>query len=177
MACANDDTVIDRVVLINPQDLASQAKIPTKRSYMIKYILITPIIGTFIYNMKVNKRTIREKLLSEVYDQNSIREKDILTCFESSHKDKTNSKYLFASQKSRFTNANIVYCLRKINNSIFIITGNANPENIIAANQYQNHLPSIEILGINKTKQLPHLERPEEFIEQVGVLFSEAENE
>lgn len=177
MACANDDTVIDRVILINPQDLASQAKIPTKRSYMIKYILITPIIGTFIYNMKVNKRTIREKLLSEVYDQNSIREKDILTCFESSHKDNTNSKYLFASQKSRFTNANIVYCLSKINNSIFIITGNANPENIIAANQYQNHLPSIEILGINKTKQLPHLERPEEFIEQVGVLFSEAENE
>ena len=177
MACANDDTVIDRVILINPQDLASQAKIPTKRSYMIKYILITPIIGTFIYNMKVNKRTIREKLLSEVYDQNSIREKDILTCFESSHKDNTNSKYLFASQKSRFTNANIVYCLSKITNSIFIITGSANPENIIAANQYQNHLPSIEILGINKTKQLPHLERPEEFIEQVGVLFSEAENE
>lgn len=177
MACANDSTVIDRVILVNPHDLASQAKIPTKRSYMIKYLLLTPIIGTFIYNMKVNKRTIRESLLSLVYDQNSINEKDILTCFEASHKDNTNSKYLFACQKSRFTNANIVCCLSKINNSIFIITGSANPENIVAANQYQNHLPSIEILGINKTKQLPHLEKPEEFAEQVSVFFSEADGE
>lgn len=177
MACANDDTVIDRVIIVNPQDLASQAKIPTKRSYMVKYLLLTPIMGTFIYNIKVNKRTIRELLLSSVYDHNSVSEKDILTCFESSHKDKTHSKYLFACQKSRFTNSNIICCLTKITNSIFIVTGNANPENILIANQYQNYLPSIEILGINKTKQIPHVEKPKEFTEQVRVLFSEEETE
>lgn len=177
MACANDDTVINRVIIVNPQDLASQAKIPTKRSYMVKYLLLAPVIGTFIYNIKVNKRTIRELLLSGVYDHNSVSEKDILTCFESSHKDKTHSKYLFACQKSRFTNANIICCLSKINNSIFIVTGSSDPVNILIANQYQNYLPSIEILGINKTKKIPHVEKPEEFTEQIRVLFSEGDAE
>lgn len=177
MACANDNTVINRVIIVNPGDLAYQSKIPTKRSYMIKYLLLAPIIGTFIYNIKVNRRTIRERLFSDVCSRDSVSEKDILTCFESSHKDKAHSKYLFACQKSRFTNANIICCLSKITNSIFIITGNANPENILIANQYQNYLPSIEVLGINKTKQFPHVEKPEEFTEQVRVLFSEEETE
>ena len=66
-------------------------------------------------------------------------------------------------------------CLNKLNNSIFIIVGNANSENVISANQYQDQIPSIEIIGIDETKQLPHVEKAEEFIEQVQILFSEEE--
>ena len=58
MACANDNEVIDRVVMINPTDIINLAKIPTKRLKVIKYLLYTPVIGTFIYNMKINRRTI-----------------------------------------------------------------------------------------------------------------------
>ncbi len=176
MACANDDTIINRVAMINPQNLVSLAKIPTKRTKTIKYLLCTPVIGTFIYNMKVNKRTISQKFASSYfYDHNKIDEKDILTCFESSHKDKAHSKYLYACKRSRFTNINILCCLSKLNNSIFIIAGNSNPLNILSASQYQNQLPSIEIVEINEAKQLPHVEKPEEFIEQIQVLFSEEE--
>ncbi len=176
MACANDDTIINRVTLINPQNLVSLAKIPTKRTKTVKYLLCTPVIGTFIYNMSVNKRTISQKFASSCYyDQNKISEKDILTCFEASHKDKAHSKYLYACKKSRFTNTNILCCLSKLNNSIFIIVGNANPENMLAASQYQNQLPSIEIMGINRTKSLPHVEKPKEFLEQIQILFSEEE--
>ena len=64
-------------------------------------------------------------------------------------------------------------CLNKLNNSIFIIAGNSNPENMLIAEQYQNQLPSIEIVGINNTKMLPHVEKAEEFIEQIQILFSE----
>lgn len=176
MACANDDTIINRVTLINPQNLVSLAKIPTKRTKTVKYLLCTPVIGTFIYNMSVNKRTISQKFASSCYyDQNKISEKDILTCFEASHKDKAHSKYLYACKKSRFTNTDILCCLSKLNNSIFIIVGNANPENMLAASQYQNQLPSIEIMGINGTKSLPHVEKPKEFLEQIQILFSEEE--
>lgn len=174
MACANDSTIINRVAMINPQNLVSLAKIPTKRTKTIKYLLCTPIIGTFIYNMSVNKKTILQKFSSSCfYDCNKITEKAILTCFEASHKDKSHSKYLYACKKSRFTNANILCCLSKLNNSIFIIVGNANPENMLSASQYQNQLPSIEIVGINETKQLPHIEKPKEFLEQIRILFSE----
>ena len=174
MACSNDSTIIDRVVMINPQNIVTLAKIPTKRFKMIKHILTSPIIGTFIYNIKINKRTISRYMASSCYyDQNKISEKDILVSVESSQKDKTHSKYLYACQRSRYTNANVLCCLTKLNNSIFIITGNSNPENTLAAGQYQNHLPSIEIIGIDKTKKYPHIERPEEFIEQINILFSE----
>ncbi len=176
MACSNDDTIINKVAMINPQNLISLAKIPTKRTKTVKYLLSTPIIGTFIYNIRVNKRTIFQKLIScYFYDQNKVDEKDVLTCFEASQKDKSRGKYLYACKKSRFTNANILCCLNKLNNSIFIIVGNANPENMLCANQYQNQLPSIEIVGINEAKQLPHVEKPEEFIEQIRILFSDEE--
>ena len=174
MACSNDPSIINRVILVNPESLVSLAKVPTKRTKLMKYLICTPILGTFIYNIAVNKKTISQDFYSSYYyNQNLIDEKSIMTYFESSHKKNTRSKYLYASQKSRFTNSNILYCLHKLNNSIFIITGNSNPENGLIANQYQNQLPSIEIIGINKTKHLPHMERPEEFIEQVKILFSE----
>lgn len=124
--------------------------------------------------MKVNKRTISEDFRRiYYYDQNEINEKDILAFAESSQKDKTHSKFLYASQKSRYTNANVVCCSNKLNNSIFIITGNANPENILLANQYQNYLPSIEIIGIDKTKKMPHMEKPDEFVDQVMIFLSD----
>ncbi len=176
MACANDDTIIDRIIMINPQNMVSLAKVPTKRTITIKYLLSMPIIGTFIYNMRVNKRTIAQKFADTYYyDHNKIDEKDIFTCFEASHKDKAHSKYLYASKKSRFTNTNITCCLTKLNNSIFIIVGNANPENMLSANQYQNQMPSIEIIGIDEAKQLPHVEKADEFMEQVQVLFFKEE--
>lgn len=174
MACANDETIIDKIVMISPESLSSVAKVPTKRSKFIKYLLYTPILGTFIYNMKINKRTISQDFYTKYYyDINKINEKDILTCFEASHKDKTHSKYLYACQKSRYTNANILFCLRKLDNSIFIISGNGNPEKALIAEQYQNYIPSIEIVEVNNAKELPHIEKPDDFLAQIHILLSE----
>ena len=176
MACANDDSIINKVVMINPPNLVKMAKIPTKASKLFKKLIFTPVIGTFIYNLNVNKKTILQKFIfSYYYAQNDIKERDILTYFESSHKDHTHSKYLYACQKSRYLNANIVHCLSRLTNSIYIIVGNSNPENILAANEYQNYLPSIEIKGIAKTKQMPHMEKPEEFFSDVKIFLSDAQ--
>lgn len=174
MACANDETIINRIVMISPVILSSLAKIPTKRSKFIKYLLYSPVIGTFIYNMRVNKRTISRKFYSDYfYDVNRINEKDILTCFEASHRDKTRSRYFYACDQSRYTNANIIFCLDKLDNSIFIISGNGTPKNALIAEQYQNYIPSIEIVGIDNTKELPHVEKADEFLSQIHILLSE----
>ena len=175
MACANDESLINRVILVNPDDIIKLSKVPSKRSTMVKNLIVTPILGTFIYNMKVNKRTIREKFTKSCFSHDSVREKDIMICFESTQRDKTHSRYLYACQSTGYTNVNILHCLKKLNNSIFIITGNKNPENTLIAAQYQNHLPSIEIVGINQTKQIPHVEKPEEFINQINIFLSEIE--
>lgn len=64
MACANDDTVINRVIIVNPQDLASQAKIPTKRSYMVKYLLLGTGHRDLYLQHKGKQANDRELLLS-----------------------------------------------------------------------------------------------------------------
>ena len=175
MACANDESIINRVIMINPEDIINLSKIPTKKSNMIKNLILTPILGTFIYNMRINKNTIRETLVKACCSRDNVREKDVLISFESTQREKAHSKYLYACQCTGYTNVNILNCLKKLNNSIFIITGTKNPENTLAAAQYQNHLPSIEIIGIDQTKQLPHIENPDEFINQVNIFLSDEE--
>ena len=175
MACANDESIINRVIMINPEDIINLSKIPTKKSNMIKNLILTPILGTFIYNMRINKKTIRETLVKACCSRDNVREKDVLISFESTQREKAHSKYLYACQCTGYTNVNILNCLKKLNNSIFIITGSKNPENTLAAAQYQNHLPSIEIIGIDQTKQLPHIENPDEFINQVNIFLSDEE--
>ena len=172
MTCANDDTLIDRIIMINPQSLVSLAKVPSKQSKLLKNILYMPVIGTFIYNIKTRKSIIYERFTSAYfYNQNKVNEKDILGCFESSHRNKSHSKYVYACQKLGYTNANISFCLGKLKNKITIIIGNDNPENILSANQYQNQIPEIEIIGIDHAKMLPHVEKSDEFIEIVKPLL------
>ena len=137
MTCANDDTLIDRIIMI-----------------------------------KTRKSIIYERFTSAYfYNQNKVNEKDILGCFESSHRNKSHSKYVYACQKLGYTNANISFCLGKLKNKITIIIGNDNPENILSANQYQNQIPEIEIIGIDHAKMLPHVEKSDEFIEIVKPLL------
>ena len=172
MACANDHSIIDKVLLINPGDLIELSKIPTKRTKLKQHCINMPVVGTFLYNLRFNKRTIEKDLhLNGYYDFKKIDTNTVKTFFEAAHTDNTAGKYLYSSIKSRFTNANVMYSLNRINNSVFIIVGNANPEYALIANQYQNYMPSIEIQEIDHTKRFPHLEDPETFLEQVEILF------
>ena len=72
---------------------------------------------------------------------------------------------------SSFTNTNIIHGLRNITQPIYIFTGKENPENILAANQYQNYLPDTHIVELEKTKRFPHMERPEYFIDNLESLY------
>lgn len=40
MACANDDSIINKVVMINPPNLVKMAKIPTKASKLFKSLFL-----------------------------------------------------------------------------------------------------------------------------------------
>lgn len=172
MASANDRSIIDKVILINPEDLIDLSKIPTKRTKLIQHCINMPVIGTFLYNLKFNKRTIERGLrLNGYYNCGLIDQNTINTFFEASHRDNIAGKYLYSSIKSRFTNANVIYSLNRINNSVFIIVGNGNPEYALIANQYQNYMPSIEIQGIDHTKRFPHIEDSKTFLEQVEIFF------
>lgn len=50
MACHNDGEVIDKMLFINPQSINKLNQVPSKQTKLLKFLIDTPIIGTFLYN-------------------------------------------------------------------------------------------------------------------------------
>ncbi len=172
MTCANDDATINHILLVNPESIIDSSRVPRHYDKLLRYVLYAPIIGTFIYNLMVSKDRIEEEFMTNYFFNHcKYRKKDLAAYVEASQTEKSHGKYLYANIRSNYTNANVLNCLSKINNSIFIIIGNSNPEYSLAASQYQNQLPSIEITGIDDTKYLPQLEAPTDVLENIKIYF------
>ena len=172
MAAANNDQIIDKIMLINPVSFKKLYQNPDSKSKLLKKLITLPLVGTLLYNILINKKQLKETFIKDYfYDKSKVTDRDIDTYFEAAHLNQTNSKYLFASMISKYTNANVLNCLKNIKNSVFILTGNEISENIDVAKAYQNELASIEIVGIEKAKHLPQMELPKEVIEQIQILF------
>lgn len=172
MVTHNDADIVNNLILINPQSLYSCNQIPSKQTKALKLIIETPILGTFIYNLLTTKGSFEKTFENKYFaNTNNIEEIDILTYLESSHKNGHSSKYSFASHTARYMNANIVHALKKINNSTLIIAGaNANDIETTVEN-YIYYNSAIEIAYIKNTKQLPHLEKPEDVLEQISTFI------
>lgn len=170
MTCHNNNEMIRTLVGINPQSLYQLNQIPSKQTKILKLLMDTPIIGTFIYNMYTSK-TAFTKLFQEQYFYNPyhVNEKDVASYVEAAHMTDYHSKHAHASYVGRYLNANILHALKEINNSIYLIGGESKEDitNIIDNYTYYNN--AIEASYISKTKHLPHLERPEEVLKALDL--------
>lgn len=172
-ACQTDDSIIDQIMLVNPSDTNMLTKAPTKRTKMLSLLINAPIIGTFLYNLLTRREDIEAYFQGDYfYNSHNITIDLIDTYYETAHIGNAASKHLFASLAGHYTTINIRHCLGGLNNSIFILTGEGNPNFREHAEKYAEILPSIEIADIEDTKYLPQLEKPESFIEQVKILLS-----
>lgn len=172
LACNNDETIIDKIMLINPTSLGNLAKAPCKRTKMLKFLINLPLLGTLLYHILVIKRNVTVMFHTHYfYDPDKVEEKYVATYFEAAHTCGSRAKCLFASMRGRYTNMNIQHCLQNMNHSIFILIGNGNCDNLESAEQYQNVTPSIEVVPISKTKHLPQLEDPHSVIDNIRILF------
>jgi len=173
MTCYNDNNAINRLVGINPQNLYQLNQIPSKQTKALKFLLDTPIIGTFIYNIYSSK-TAFTKIFQEKYFDNPylVNDRDIASYVEAAHTPDYHSKHAFASYMGRYTNANIVRALKEINNSIYLIGGKNKEDitNIIENYIYYNG--AIEASYIPMTKQLPHLEKADEVLKVLDLYLN-----
>lgn len=173
LACHNDDSLFHSIILINPDSLYKLSKVPSKRSKTLKLLLETPIIGTLIYNILFSRKYIKKNMyINFFYDKNQVYKKYIDFYYESSHLDNSSSKHLFSCIKGNYINMNIIHALKEINHSIMILGGSFE---VGIKNTIDNYLyfnPSIEYTKINNTKHLPHLEAPDEVLEQINLFFN-----
>lgn len=165
MTCHNDSELIRNIIGINPTNLYDLNKIPSRQTKILKLLLDTPIIGTFIYNLHTSKeaftKTFREELF---YNPDKIDEKDIDSYVECSHLTDYHSKNAYASLVGKYLNANIIHPLKEINNSIYLIGGEEKVDIHNILDNYLYYNQAAEAIYIPDTKHLPHLEKPEEVL-------------
>lgn len=173
-ACNNDDSIIKKIILINPADIKELSKIPTRKSKLSANLINLPVIGTLLYNI-LTRYDIIDQLFKEsyFYNQHKVDDELVQTYYEAAHMGIGSPRYLFASLNSRYATVNLKHCLSSLTNSIYLILGSGKKENKEIAEHYQNILPSIESETISETKHLPQLEKPHEFIEKVKLFLED----
>lgn len=164
MACSTSNSMIKKVILVNPDSIYSTTRISKNNIKRIKFLFSTPFIGTLIYNLKFNRQSIERVFYQKYfYDTKKITQNTIMTYWESSQKEKANGKYLYSSRICGFTNTNIVHILKNLDNDIYIIVGSSDPSNLNNANEYLDYLPQSKIRKLEYCKYLPQLELPDKF--------------
>lgn len=171
LACYNEADLFHKIMFINPENINKLNQIPNKKQKCLKIFIDTPIIGTLTYNILFRKEKVKEKLLEQYFDTKFLTTSTIDETFESAHLKSGNSKYLFASIKSNYTNANIVHALKQINNSICILGGTDEYGIQTTIVQYLSCNSAIESVLLPNCKHFPHIESPEEILEQIRIFF------
>lgn len=172
MACQMAPELYRNLMLINPPSLAQLSKTPTKRHKLLKYLLELPIVGTMIFNMNSSIPAIKKQFTTQYFSNpHNVKQKYIELCHEASHRSGSASKYMYASIRSYFTNLNIAHGLKAINNSIFIVMGEDEPNAKETVKAYESLNPAIESTIISHTKHLPHLECPNAVLNICDIFF------
>ena len=91
--------------------------------------------------------------------------------YEAAHKGGYYTRFLYSSLAAKYININICHALKALDNSIYIVEGETEPNGKAVTNDYCASNPAIEVSVLKETKHLPHVEAPEAFLEQVKIFF------
>lgn len=162
MAARMNPKLIGKITAINPTDITYNVQSPNKCSELIKHIFELPIIGTFIYNLAANTKTINKQFTDKYYCDASkipVNLPDIY--YEAAHLQGSNGKYLYASILGKYTNINMIHALKLVTNPIHFMITDAASEDI---KDYLNYNKNIMIDHISEAGYLPQLEKPDAVI-------------
>lgn len=172
MSCYLDNTLFDKILLINPESFSSFKRIPTFKLKALKHILNLPILGTFIYNIITSKFYIKKLFKNKYYYlKRNIKTKYINYYNEASHLNGANARFLYSSIKTNYTKTNSINALKSINNSIYIIMGQYEKYANKTISEYTNTNLAIEYSIIKNSAHLPQLEQPEKILSICDIFF------
>ena len=161
MAAKLKEEAINKIILINPADLLELNEIPDTEVKIKKWILSVPIVGTFIYHMLHRNDCIFNNFINDYFSDSNADFTEISEYyFESAHRDKSGSKYLYASIQGKCLNMNINHGIKVLDKDIIIISGDDYYESEYVPEEYAELNDNIECISIMETSYLPQLENP-----------------
>lgn len=157
-----DDSLFEKIVLINPVSLKQLDIIPDEKSKMKKRIIELPFIGTFVYNMMNSADRIdeafRHKYISKPQLISSTLED---TYYEAAHKKGSNGRYLYSSLIGNYVNNSITHAVKSISTPTLIIGSVEMKKYAHALDDYHKVNSNIDIIRINNGSLYPHMEIPD----------------
>lgn len=159
--------LFSKIILINPEDLKTLTATPDKKGNLFKFILNSPVIGTFIYNLFMHETRINQTFETKYYYKKSLvssKFEDIY--FESAHVLNGNGRYLLSSILSHYTNINVTHALKGMKNVCLIGSRDCKKE-IQIIDDYLLYNKDIETAYLSNAAYLPQLETPDKLIELI----------
>ena len=163
MGCYSEPELYHHIMMVNPLSMKEMAKYPKANHKTLKTLIELPLIGTTIYNMITSYRSIFKDYKNKILYPDMNIQKQVDTMYEASHLGGSSARYLYASERSHFTNINILHALKKLNHSICIIGGKDEKNIQETLEDYVYCNPSIETELMDNCMQYPHIEQPEAF--------------
>lgn len=154
--------LFDKIILINPASMVDMAAIPTQLSKLRQTILHLPIIGTFIYNLRMNPVRIDLRFKTRYYSKPQLVNSKLEDVYyESAHLGHSYGRFLYGSLIANYVNMNIKYAVKKIDKPVYIIGSRnlrGNRENLDLYHKMNN---SFEITHVSNGNLYPQMEVPE----------------
>lgn len=164
--------IIDKIITINPADFKNFEDTQDKLSSVKKTLLELPIIGTFIYNVRMSNVYITKAFQEDFYARPQlISSKLIEAYYEAAHIHHSRGKYLMASIEGHYTENSIVHALKKIDIPLYIIQSRYGNNFIKQTDAYCHLNPNIEAAYISNCKKLPQLEAPDKVCEMIRMFL------
>ncbi len=168
MASHINDEYIGKIVGVSPCDVYDMKKMPDELNKILKRVIETPILGTFIYNLVTCRPKIVSKMVNEsYYDGSKVSDEFIKAYYKAARNYAGGGKYLLASIASYYTNINIIPALTSTDKEILLIGGKNHPYMHEIIHEYTEINGHIKAAYVEKTDFLPQLESPLEFISQI----------
>ena len=164
--------LIRKIIAINPPELTDFQSTPDKYSTVRKTLIELPIIGTFIYNIRMSNTNIT-KDFRESYNARPqlVSSKLIDAYYESAHIGKSHGKYLMASIEGHYTDNSITHALKKIDIPLCIIQSRYGKQFVSKTDSYTRLNSNIESAYISNCKELPQLEVPDKLYEIIHMFL------
>lgn len=172
MACHNEKKLFDKIMFVNPPSLTDLRQMPSSKSKLLKLTLEVPIFGTLIYHIIVSRENVNSLFVEKMYYNPFHVDTDMEDAYyESAHKGSCYAKFLYSSLIAKYMNININHAVKALDNSVFIVEGEAEFNASTIIDDYCTLNPAIEAITLKDTKHVPHIEDPEAFLEQVKIFF------
>ena len=172
LACNMNKNLANSIIAINPTSLKELHITTDKYASVKKTLLELPVIGTFLYNIKVSNTNITKYFREEYYARPQLVSSKLIDAYyEAAHMNFSHGKYLMASMEANYTKNSIEHALKKLETPIYVIESRNMKDAIAIADSYKKTNSRNEIVYLSNCKKYPQLEVADKVVEAIDMFL------